>query len=399
MKNDWLTEKLAGLRQQGLYRQMVTLTAAAGVRLEIDGRARLNFCSNNYLGLANHPQVIAAVQRGAEQWGFGTGASRLISGNMAPHERLQQRLAKFLGKEAALIFPSGFMANYALLGALAEKGDLLVLDKLVHASIIDGARATEATVRTFAHRDVAKPARLLERGGYRRAFIVTDALFSMDGDKAPLAELVEIKKRFGATLVVDEAHAFGCVGPEGRGCAAEAAVLDEVDIYVATFSKALGGAGGFVAGDQALVDVLVNKARSFIYTTGIPAVHCLAAQAALAVIKAEPQRRQRLLKNGDTLRQCCREAGLNIGRSVSYIVPVIIGDAAQAVRVSEQLWEAGFMVPAIRPPTVAPNSSRLRISLMSEHTLEDIKALAKALRECVTTRTPKPGPTLHPPRQ
>lgn len=383
MEQNWLGEALAGLREQGLYRKMVTLGSAAGVRVAIDGQERLNFCSNNYLSLANHPQVIEAVKRGVEQWGFGTGASRLICGNMAPHEQVQERLAAFFGKEAALVFPTGFMANYAVLGALAEKGDLIVLDKLVHASIIDGARMSVAAVRTFPHLGYDKLVRLLERGGYRRAFIVTDSLFSMDGDKARLAELVEIKRCFGAVLVVDEAHAFGCVGPGGKGCAAEEGVLDEVDVTVATFSKALGGAGGLVVGDKTMVEVLVNKARSFIYTTAMPAVNCLAALAALDVIEAQPQRQERLTGHGDTLRNRCREAGLDIGRSESYIVPVILGDAAEAVRVSERLWEAGFMVPAIRPPTVAPGSSRLRISLMSEHRREDIEKLCRELDELV----------------
>ena len=387
MKEDWLAEQLAGLREQGLYRQMVASASAAGVRAKVEGHERVNFCSNNYLGLANHPAVIEAVQRGVEQWGFGTGASRLICGNMEPHERLQQRLAQFLGKEAGLVFPTGFMANVAVLGSLAEKGDLIVLDKLVHASIIDGARMAAAAVRTFGHLRYDKLVRLLERGGYRRVFIVTDSLFSMDGDKAQVAELVAIKKRFGAVLVVDEAHAFGCVGPGGRGCAAEDEALDEVDVYVATFSKALGGAGGFVAGDKAMIEVLVNKARSFIYTTGIPAVNCLAALAALEIIESEPQRQERLLANGTALRQHCQNEGLDIGRSDSYIVPVMIGDAAKAVRISEQLWQAGFMVPAIRPPTVAPGSSRLRISLMSEHSKEDIAGLCEALHEIIATKT------------
>jgi 8-amino-7-oxononanoate synthase len=379
LQENWLDEALAGLRQQGLYREMVTSASAAGVRVSIAGQQRLNFCSNNYLGLANHPAVIRAVQHGVETWGFGTGASRLICGNMTPHEQVQERVARFLRKESALVFPTGFMANYALLSSLPEKGDLILLDKLVHASIIDGARTSAAAVRTFGHLRYDKLVRLLERGGYRRAFIVTDSLFSMDGDKARLAELVEIKKQFDAVLIVDEAHAFGCLGPGGRGCAAEQGVLDEVDVTVATFSKALGGSGGLVAGAAALIDVLINKARAFIYTTAIPPVNCLAAMAALDIIEAEPQRQQRLTQNTEMLRNQLEEMGCNIGDSQSYILPIILGGAEEAVRVSERLWKAGFVVPAIRPPTVAPGSSRLRISLMSEHTQEEINALCQAI--------------------
>ena len=375
--------ELQHLQEEGLYRQMRLLASGADRRVQIDGRPMGVFCSNNYLGLANHPDIIAAVKKGLDEWGFGSGGSRLVCGNMTPHQRLEGRLAAWLGKEACLIFPSGYAANHAILTALPGKDDLVVIDKLVHASIIDGALAGPATVRTWPHRQTEKLRKLLDRGGYEQAFIVTDSLFSMDGDFAPLAELAEIKKKYNAMLVVDEAHAFGCIGPEGAGYGAETGLSEAVDIMVATFSKALGGAGGFVAASRTIVDYLVNKARGFIFTTGIPAVNCLAAEAALDIIQREPQRRQRLIDHGRYLREKCRERLWDTGGSESYIVPIILGTAERTVDVSRRLFERGFFVPAIRPPTVPPAGSRLRISLMSEHTQEDIDDLCENLQNII----------------
>jgi len=375
--------ELQQLREEGLYRQMRLLASGAGSRVQIDGRPMRVFCSNNYLGLANHPEVLAAVKKGLDVWGFGSGGSRLVCGNMTPHQRLEGRLAAWLGKEACLIFPSGYTANHAVLTTLPGKDDLVLIDKLVHASIIDGALAGLAKVRTWPHRQTDKLRKLLDRGGYEQAFLVTDSLFSMDGDFAPLAELAEIKKKYNAMLVVDEAHAFGCVGPDGAGYAAERGLSDAVDVVIATFSKALGGAGGFVAASRTIVDYLVNKARGFIFTTGIPAVNCLAAEAALDIIQREPQRRQRLIDQGRYLREKCREKLWDTGGSESYIVPIILGSAERAVEVSRRLFERGFFVPAIRPPTVPPAGSRLRISLMSEHTQEDIDDLCENLQNII----------------
>lgn len=376
----WQQQQLDSLAQQGLYRQMMALQSASGPVGTIDGQEKIIFCSNNYLGLANHPHVIEAIKSSLDDWGYGSGASRLICGNMSPHEALQNRLAKKLTKESCLVFPTGFMTNYAILTSLAEKEDLIVVDKLVHASIIDGARASEAQLRTFPHKQTDKLIRLLEQGEYRRAFIVTDSLFSMDGDKADLKELVDIKKRFDATLIVDEAHAFGCLGEYGLGVTEEQSVLDDIDVYVGTFSKAIGGSGGFVAGDKSMTEILINKARSFIYTTGIPAINCIAANAAIEVIEKEPQRRKILNHHAQQLRDHCTNLGLDIAGSKSYIVPVIIGDPKQTVDISVKLWEEGIMIPAIRPPTVAPGSSRLRISLSSDHTESQIDQLCQSIK-------------------
>jgi len=379
MQDQRLSTELDELRRLGLFRQMRTASAAAGRMVRIGGREKLVFCSNNYLGLATHRQIIQAVQAGLDRWGFGAGSSRLICGNTEIHERLQTRLAQLFHKESALIFPSGYQANTSVLSTLAEEGDLVVMDKLVHASLLDGARASGATVRTFPHKQTDKLQRLLAGGKFDKALIVTDSLFSMDGDFADLRELVAIKKNYDALLLVDEAHAFGCVGPEGLGWASESGVVEEVDMFIVTFSKALGGVGGAVVCSQVVADYLINRARGFIYSTSIPAVSCQAADAALDVVWSEPERRERLWENAEYLRGRFREMDLDLGGTESYIIPIILGSSEKAVAVSQQLFEQGLFVPAIRPPTVPPASSRLRVSVMNDHTDEDMDNLVHSL--------------------
>ena len=381
MVDEWYRSELNQLQWRGLLRRMKMMTSAMGRKVQAGEEEKLVFSSNNYLSLANHPHIISAVKEGLDRWGFGSGGSRLVCGNTEVHERLQRRLAQMLGKEACLIFPSGYAANSAVLSTLAQRGDMIAADKLVHASIIDGSRASQGSLRAWPHKQTAKLRRLLGRGRFRRAFIVTDSLFSMDGDKAPLKELVELKRHYEATLIVDEAHAFGCLGPKGMGWAEETGVLDEVDIVVGTFSKALGGAGAFVAGSRDVIDYLINRAREFIFTTGIPAVNCMAAEAALDIIEAEPQRRGRLFRNTEYLHRFCRELDLNVGNSESYIVPIMIGSVEKTRSAAQDLWERGFLALAVQPPTVPPGSSRLRISVMSEHTREDIYRLCSAMKE------------------
>lgn len=381
MQESDFREKLDILKQQGLYRQLRAVSSAAGRVVRMQGRPAIAFCSNNYLGLAHHPKIIQAVKAGLDSWGFGAGASRLLSGTTDIHERVQARLAKAFHKQAALIFPSGYQANVSVLGTLAGAGDLIVMDKLVHASLIDGARASGATVRTYPHKQFDKLQRLLERGKFDNALLVTDSLFSMDGDFADLKALVEIKKNYNALLMVDEAHAFGCVGCDGLGGAAKAGVLDEVDIYTVTFSKALGGVGGAVVCSQAVADYLIQCARGFIYSTAIPSVVCLGAEAALDVVSGEPERREQLWQQADFLRRSFRDMGLNIGDTQSYIIPVILGSVEKTMMVSRHLLDRGFLVPGIRPPTVPPDSARLRVSVMSEHTREDLENLCEALKQ------------------
>ena len=380
MSYDYWAKQLNILAGEGLLRQLRAVESAADTTVRIDGQEKVVFCSNNYLGLATDARIIEAAKEGLSRWGAGVGASRLISGTTRAHVSLERRLAGLVGKEAALVMSSGYAANHAVLTTLPGRGDLIVADKLVHASIIDAGQASSATMRVWPHGDTKKLRRLLERGNYRRAFIVTDSLFSMDGDFAPLAELVELKRQFDAVLIVDEAHAFGCVGPGGSGYAAEQGLIEQVDLLVVTLSKAIGTAGGVVVGPRVLIDTLVNRARGFIFTTALPAVNCVAAEAALDVIETEPQRRERLLDNGDYLRARCSELRLDCGLSESYIVPVVLGCPQKTMAVAAELFEQGFIVGAIRPPTVAPGGSRLRVSLMSEHSRDDIDGLIAALK-------------------
>lgn len=378
-----IRDRLSELSAQGLRRSLRTIESAQGAYVTVDGRRLCCMCSNDYLGLANHPEVVAAVRSAVERWGWGAGASQLVCGHMGPHAQLEARLAAFKKTPAALVCSTGYQANLAAVRGLAGREDIVFLDKLNHASIIDAARGSGAVVRVFPHRDYAKLERLLDRSaGFRRRVIVTDSLFSMDGDLADLPRLVELKRRFDALLIVDEAHATGVFGEHGRGAAEMMGVEDAIDVTVGTLSKALGGVGGFVTASAEIVELLVNAAGAFIYTTALPPAACAAAMAGLDVIEREPHRRQNLLAMAGRLRE---ELGgrleLDLGSSTSQIVPVIVGEAEQAVRLSRALEEAGFLIPAIRPPTVPRGRSRLRISLSAEHDPADLDRLTAVLQK------------------
>jgi 8-amino-7-oxononanoate synthase len=379
MTDEFYQSELDHLVHERLLRQLRAVETPAGRTVHIGGEEKIVFASNNYLGLAGHRAILSAAKAALDQWGFGAGASQLICGRTAAHERLQRRLATALRKDDCLILPSGYQTNLAVLSTLPQPGDLIALDKLAHASLIDGAHASRAELRIFPHRGADKLRRLLDHGGFKRAFIVTDSLFSMDGDFADLNELVEIKKRYDAILILDEAHAFGCLGPGGLGLADSLGLLDQIDVFLATFSKALGGAGGFVAANQTLIDYLVNRARPLIFSTGVPAMHCAAVEAALDLVAAEPDRRGRLLDNADCLRRRCRDMGLNIGDSQSCIIPIILGSPESALVAADRLWRCGCWAPAVRPPAVPTAASRLRISVTSDHTSGDLDALTDAL--------------------
>jgi len=374
-------DRLDDLAARGLRRQLRRIDSRPGPRVVAGGREMRCFSNNNYLGLADHPHVVAAVRDAVERWGWGAGASRLITGHMAPHEQLETRLAAFKGTEAALVCSTGYQANLAAVRGLAGAGDVVFVDKLNHASIIDACRGCGAVLRVFAHRDYGKLERLLERsGGYRRRVIVTDSLFSMDGDFADLPRLAELKHRYDALLCVDEAHATGVFGDHGRGLAEHAGVEGDIDAIVGTLSKALGGIGGFVAARAEIVDWLINTAGAFIYTTALPPAACAAACAALDIVEGEPQRRRELLEKASYLRHSLADArGLDIGTSQSQIVPLMIGDAARTVQLAEALADDGLLVLPIRPPTVPRNGARLRISLCCDHTADDIDALLATL--------------------
>ena len=341
-KYDFITKQLDELKKANLLRKGVCIDSAQETTVRIDGQDKILFCSNNYLNLGNHPKVIEAVTEAMEKYGHGACASRLISGTMQPHVELEEKVAKLLKKEAALVFPSGWMANEAVIRTIPQKGDLLLLDKLDHASIIDAARGSDAEFRTYRRGSYERLEKFLADDNYQRKFIVTESIFSMDGDTADMEILVELKNKYNAFLIVDEAHAFGCLGTAGAGLAEKSGVLDEIDITVVTMSKAMGSTGGAVAAKREVIDLLINKARSFIYTTAPTVASCAAAMASLEISSEEPQRREKLIQNAEYLRTKLKQLGLNTGSSESHIIPVIIGGEKETLMVSKELYEMGF---------------------------------------------------------
>jgi 8-amino-7-oxononanoate synthase len=381
--NPWadMQSRLEQLRQTDMLRAELVMDSACGPRVIVDGREVVCLCSNDYLGLAGDPAVRAAAARAVAKWGVGAGASRLVSGTSRLHADLERRLAEFKRTEAAVVASTGWAANHLAVHALAGAGDLICSDKLNHASIIDAALSSGARLRTYPHRDTARLRSLLEshRAKHRRCLIVTDSLFSMDGDLAPLAELAELKDRYDAQLLLDEAHATGVLGEGGRGAAELAGVENRIDAVVGTLSKAIGALGGFVAGPAALIETIRNTGRPYIYSTALPPAICAAATESLRIIEREPARRRRVLELASGLRELLAERKRPTGDSRSQIIPVVIGEAGEAVRVSRRLLEAGFLVPAIRPPTVPRGASRLRVSLSALHAEEDLRRFVQAL--------------------
>ena len=377
---------LDDLASAGLLRRPVEIQSACGPRVSVCGREVVCLCSNDYLSLASDPATKAAAAKAIEAWGVGAGASRLVSGTTAVHVELERALAEFEGAEAALVTSTGWMANGVAVRALAGKGDLILCDKLNHASILDAARLSGASVRTFPHRDVGRAEALLKRlrAKYRRCLIATDSLFSMDGDLAPLGELAELKDAWDAQLLIDEAHATGVIGPGGRGVAELLGVDSKIDVTVGTLSKAIGALGGFVAGPRELIDLIRNTGRAYIYTTALPPAMCAAAIEALRIIRRQPQRRKKVLAMAEDLRARLAAGGLSTGLSKSQIVPVVVGKAHEALAVSGRLLEEGFLVPAIRPPTVPRGTSRLRCSIAAGHLPQDITRLGELLVRTVS---------------
>ena len=376
---DFIKEQLSQLERENLLRKLFCIDSAAGPVICIGNAEKVLFCSNNYLNLTNNPQIIAAAKGAMDQFGLGSVASRLISGTIRPHIELEKAIAKMFNKEAALVFPTGYMTNLAVLQTIPQKDDLLLLDKLDHASIIDAAKGSEAEFRTYHRTQFDKIEKFLASDKYNHKFIVTETIFSMDGDFAELKKLVELKKKYNAYLIIDEAHAFGCIGKTGAGLAEELGLLNEIDIVIATLSKAAGCMGGFVAGDKCVIDYLINKARPFIYTTAPLPANSAAAICAIEIIKNAKDKRKRLKENADYLRERLKKLGFDTGTSSSHIIPVIIGDNKKTLEISEKLFEKGFLVVAIRPPTVASGTARLRISVQCDHTKEQIDLLCKAL--------------------
>ncbi len=377
-----IEEHLAELERLGLHRRLRLVSGPQGPRVLLDGKPVLLLCSNNYLGLADHPRVREAAADAAMRWGVGAGASRLVSGTMTIHRRLEERLAAWKGSEACLLFGSGYLANIGTIGALAGRGDTIFSDERNHASIVDGCRLSRAEVVVYRHLDSQHLEWSLRRhGGDRRQLVVTDSVFSMDGDIAPLAEIAQLAKEHGARVMVDEAHATGALGPDGRGAVAQAGLEGEVDVVVGTLGKALGSYGAYVCADEEMIHYLINTARSLIFSTapGPPAV--AGALAALELLQERPHRVGRLRSAARTLRKALATEGFPVEDSEMQIVPLIVGDEHAAMRLCKEALERGVFAQAIRPPTVAAGTSRLRLATMSSHTAEELRMAARALGE------------------
>ncbi|MEI2771653.1 MAG: 8-amino-7-oxononanoate synthase [Candidatus Competibacter sp.] len=374
---------LAQLATEGLRRRRRTLDAPCGPEAIIDGRPVVAFCSNDYLGLANHPAIVAAAQEAAGRWGVGSGASHVVSGHLRPHEDLEARLAAFVGRERALYFTTGYMANLAIVPTLVERHDAIFADRLNHASLIDAALLARAEHVRYPHGDVDALAARLEQSRARRKLILTDAVFSMDGDLAPLPELFALAERFDAWLVVDDAHGFGVLGPSGRGSIAHFELPPSPRlILMGTLGKAAGVSGAFVAGDQRVIDWLVQRARPYIFTTASSPLIATALLASLDLIAAGDERRAHLRRLIDRLRSGLEELPWRLLPSPTAIQPLLIGGNDAVVRLSERLFARGLWVPAIRPPTVPVGTARLRISLSAAHDETQIDALITALHDC-----------------
>ncbi len=369
MSQDFIHAELGRLNDSGLYRRLRRVDNEQGPTLILNGCEVVNFSSNNYLGLANHPALAEAAKKAIDRYGCGSGASRLISGNMALHEELENRLAAFKGTETALVFNSGFQANTGILSTLTSEGDVIFSDQLNHASIIDGCRLARAKTIVYGHCDLDQlEAELKKHEGARRRLIVTESIFSMDGDQAPLTGIVELAENFDAMVMVDEAHATGVFGPRGAGVVAKLKLGDRVLVQMGTLGKALGGFGAYVAGSRALRELLINRCRSFIFTTSLPPAIMAMAMAAIDLAEGEPERRERLWDNCSYLTDGLKKLGFSLNDLQSPIVPLVIGDSERCMQFSEQLLDRGVFAQGIRPPTVPEGTSRLRITLMATHT-------------------------------
>ena len=390
-----IAARLAQLREASLDRRTRLISGPQGPRVMLDGTPVLLLCSNNYLGLADHPRVREAAADAAMRWGVGAGASRLVSGTMTIHERLERCLAEFEGTESCLLYGSGYLANIGVLTTLGRAGQTIFSDALNHASIIDGCRLARADTVVYGHCDLEHLQWALRERGREGDVIVTDSVFSMDGDVAPLAGIVALARQHGALVVVDEAHATGTLGPGGRGAIAEAGLEGEVDVLVGTLSKALGSYGGYVCARHEIVELLVNSSRSLIYSTAPPPPAVAGALAALELLIEQPLRPEKLQSTAELLRRQLMAAGMPAPSGRTPIIPLIVGDADVAVRLSDAALARGVFAQAIRPPTVPAGSSRLRLTVMASHTATElagaVAALSDAAHEVGVAFAPVPG--------
>jgi 8-amino-7-oxononanoate synthase len=381
---DWIPPLLKEARSKGLERRAVAFPEAGG-KIKLDGRELLNFSSNDYLDLAHHRHVVDRSREALEQYGVGSTASRLVTGTLPIHEELEERLAREKGYESALVFGSGYMANVGTIPVLAERHDLIFADKLVHASMIDACRLSGGKLVRFSHNDAASLEERLQRHAEDdgRKLIITESVFSMDGDLAPLTLITQLAEKYGAMLMVDEAHATGTFGPHGAGLIREAELENSVTVSMGTLSKALAGYGGFVACSSKLRNLLINSSRAFIYTTAPAPAVIGAALGAMDVLEASPNLGNILQANADYFRSLLHDGGLDTLQSESQIIPVVIGDNDKAITASQTLREQGLIAAAIRPPTVPPGSARLRLSVTLAHHVDDLERAAKLIIETV----------------
>jgi 8-amino-7-oxononanoate synthase len=366
-------------REQHLYRQRKVITSPQGPVVHVDGRPLISFCSNDYLGLANHPQVIKALQQGAERYGVGSGASHLISGHSEAHHTLEQELAEFVKRPRALLFSTGFMANLGIITALFGKDDAIFEDRLNHASLIDAGLYSGARVQRYLHADPHSLQNYLAKIPATQKLIVTDGVFSMDGDIAPLPDLVKLAAEHNAWLMIDDAHGFGVLGEAGRGSVEHFGLNDSIPVYMATLGKALGTFGAFVAGSEELIETLIQLARSYVYTTALPPAVAEATRASLTLVQQEPWRRDKLRSLISRFRQGAQQLGLALMDSVTPIQPLLVGDSQTALRHSDALLDKGFLISAVRPPTIPQGSARLRITFSASHEEQQIDQLLEAL--------------------
>ena len=386
--DEQLGRELGAIRDDGLWRELRQVESAQAARITLGGCEWINFSSNDYLGLACHPALGQAAKEAVERFGTGSGASRLVCGSLQPHHELEATLAGWLGAESALAFSSGFAAAQGALTSLVGQGDVVILDKKAHASMIDAAKLSGATLRVFRHNDLGNLEQRLQwaaaQGG--RVLVATESIFSMDGDHAPLAGIVELKERYGAWLMLDEAHALGLYGPLGQGLAAIDGLAKRIEIRMGTLGKAVGAAGGFICGSGSLIKLLVNKARSFIFSTAPSPAASAAARAGVEIIQGGEGEtlRAQLWQRVEELRRGVESLGWSAPAGPSAILPLIVGGEAKAMAMMEQLREAGFFIPAIRYPTVARNEARLRVTVSASHSSGDVQGLLDALGQAVT---------------
>jgi 8-amino-7-oxononanoate synthase len=374
--------ELSQLEQKRLFRRVMMVESYDGRRATIKGRDVLLLCSNDYLGLANHPALRHAAMEAIERYAFGLGASRLVSGTVPLHQSLEDRIARFKGTEAALVFNSGYAANTGIIPAIAGTGDVILSDSLNHASIIDGCRLSKAEVRVYRHNDVEQVEKLLKSSlNFKRKLIVTDGVFSMDGDIAPLKDLVSLSEKYDAILMVDDAHGAGVLGKTGSGTVEHLGLSGRVPVQMGTLGKAFGSFGAYAAGSKDLINILINRARSFIYSTALPPSVCAASLAAIDIVVKDPERRERLWKNRNQLVNGLRSIGISTGNSETPIIPIVIGDSGRALKAAERLFEYGIYAPAIRPPTVPANDARIRTTVSAAHTGDDIDSAINIFRK------------------